>query len=135
MDCRDKVMFLLDFVSLLRSAANRKQAAANQLTTIVGVAKFEISRLTDDIEAVKKEKSDLRITEYQAKITDIINKLKVYYEEIKSTKAPLPAYEKQILELQQNIEDLSKQNDEIRNKMTEDRLKIVQADNLITDLQ
>lgn len=79
-DCRDKVMFLLDFFSLLRSVANSKQAAANQLTTIVGVAKLEISRLTDDIEAVKKEKSGLRLTDYQTKIADIINKLKVYYE-------------------------------------------------------
>lgn len=64
MDCRDKVMYLLDFFSLLRSAANRKQAAVNQLSTIVGIAKLEISRLTDDIEAVKKEKSGLRITDY-----------------------------------------------------------------------
>lgn len=133
--CGTKVSYLLELLGSVKDAIRRKNLAADELTAIIDGAKAEIARLTDEIARIQKERDALGIPDLENKINDYVTRLQTLYNQINAVKAQIPPEEARIAGFQKEISTLTKQNDDERNRISNDKLKLTQTDNLIKDLE
>jgi len=133
--CGTKVSYLLSLLGTVKGAIQRKTLAADQLTSIINGARAEIARLQDEIARTQKERDALRIPDIEARIADLVSRLQVLYNQINTVKAQVPPEEARIVGFENEISTYNRQNDDERNRISNDKLKLTQTDNLIKDLE
>lgn len=133
--CGTKVSYLLELLGSVKGAIQRKNLAADELVSIIDGAKAEIARLQGEITRAQAERDALKIPDIEARIADLVARLNNFYNQINAVKAQIPPEEARIAGYEKELATLNKQNDDERNRISNDKLKLTQTDNLIKDLQ
>lgn len=133
--CGTKVSYLLELLGSVKNAIQRKNLYADQLASIIDGAKAEIARLQAEIARIQKDRDGLDLPGLQGKVNDLVVKLKNLYDQINATKAQIPPEEARVAGYEKEITTLNKQNADERNRISNDKLKLVDTDNLIKDLE
>jgi len=133
--CGDKVQYLLQLQGIVKNAIARKNLAADQLAAIINSARAEIARLQDEIKRTQTERDNLRIPDIESRIADLVAKLNVLYNQITTIKNQIPPEQARIVGFENEINTYNRQNDDERNRISNDKLKLTQTDNLIKDLE
>lgn len=112
------------------------------MVSIIDGAKAEITRLQAEIVRVQRDRDGLFIPDIERKIADLVSKLEVLYNRISALKTQIPPEEARILGYEKEIATYNKQNDDERNRISNDKLKlaqtissIVEAENRLKDLR
>ena len=133
--CGTKISYLLELLGSVKGAIARKNLAADELVAIIDGAKAEIARLKAEIVRTQGERDALKIPDIEARIADLVARLNNFYNQINAVKAQIPPEEARIAGYEKELATLNKQNDDERNRISNDKLKLTQTDNLIKDLQ
>ena len=133
--CGTKISYLLELLGSVKGAIARKNLAADELAAIIAGAKAEIARLQGEIARANAERVALRIPDIEARIADLVARLNNFYNQINAVRAQIPPEEARIAGYERELATLEKQNDDERNRISNDKLKLTQTDNLIKDLQ
>lgn len=133
--CGTKISYLLELLGSVKAAIQRKNLYADQLVSIIDGAKAEIARLQDEIARVQRDRDALGLPGLQTKVNDLVSKLQVLYNQINAVKAQIPPEEARVAGYEKQISTLSRQNDDERNRISNDKLKLTTTINLIKDLE
>lgn len=133
--CGTKVSYLLELLGTVKGAIQRKNLAIDELTSIINGAKAEIARLQGEIARAQADRDALKIPDIEARIADLVARLQNLYNQINTVKAQIPPEQARIVGFENEISTLSRQNDDERNRISNDKLKLTQTDNLIKDLE
>lgn len=66
--CSEQVNYLLELLGKIKSAIEKKQFSADQLTIIIEAAEAEIKRLEKEIERLEEEKKSFWLSELRDKL-------------------------------------------------------------------
>lgn len=133
--CGTKISYLLELLGSVKNAIQRKNLLADQLASIIDGAKAEIARLQGEIDRIQKDRDALGIPSLETKVNDLISRLQVLYNQINAVKAQIPPEDARVQGFLKEISTLEKQNDDERNRISNDKLKLAQTINLIKDLE
>ena len=140
--CSTKISYLLELLGSVKAAIQRKSLFVDQLVSIIDGAKAEITRLQAEIVRVQRDRDGLHIPDIERKIADLVSRLEVLYNQINALKTQIPPEEARILGYEKEIATYNKQNDDERNRISNDKLKlaqtissIVEAENRLKDLR
>ena len=122
-------------MATVKAAIARKNLAADELQAIIDGAKAEIARLQSEIARVQKARDDLALPHLLKRVNDLVAQLQTFYDKINAVKAQIPPEEARIAGYLQEISILEKQNNDNRNRISNDNLKLTQTNNLIKDLE
>lgn len=133
--CEQRINYLLELVGRIRSAIERKTFAANQLKVIIDGARTEIARLQGEIKKLQQSITDLWLDELNDKLAEAIKNLENAYNQFNFVEAQIAPNEAKVSGFQREIEILTKNADEERNRIANDRLKLVETEARIRDLE
>ena len=133
--CDQALAYLLELLGRIRAAIEKKQFGADQLKVIIEGAKVEIARLNKLIAGLEDDIKNLWLDELNDKLAGLIKDLEGYYNQFNHVESQIAPNEAKVAGYQKEIDNLRRNNDEERNRIANDRLKLTAAENLIRDLK
>jgi hypothetical protein len=88
--CGTKISYLLELLGSVKAAIQRKSLFVDQLVSIIGGAKAEITRLQSEIARTQGDRDALKIPAIEAKIAALVSKLEGLYGQINALKTQIP---------------------------------------------
>lgn len=87
--CGTKISYLLDLLGAVKDAVRRKTLVADQLASVIDGAKAEITRLTDEINRVQKDRDANQVPALDARVNDLSFKLSTLYNQINAVRTQI----------------------------------------------
>lgn len=122
-------------MGIVKFAISQKSLLIDQLVTIVDGARAEINRLQNEINRLERDRSTLGIPAIQSRIADLISRLEVLYSKINAGKIQIEPEAARIVGFENEAKTIEKQNDDERNRISNDKLKLVSTVNSIRELE
>ena len=94
--CDKIVAYLLELLGRIRSAIQKKQFSADQLTVIIDGANAEIARLQNLINQANTARANLNLDQLKASLQDFVNKLTPLYAQLNDIGSQIPPNEARI---------------------------------------
>ena len=132
--CEQRIAYLLELVGRIRNAIQLKTFAAEQLKVIIDGARTEIARLQSEIAKLRQNITDLWLDELNDKLADAIQDLENAYNQFNFIESQIAPNEAKVAGYEREIEILINNADEERNRIANDRLKLVETEARIRDL-
>lgn len=133
--CDKRIAYLLEVLGRIRSAIEKKQFAADQLKVIIDGAKTEIARLNKEIDRLRQNITDLWLDELHEQLADAIARLEDVYSQFNHVEAQIAPNEAKVAGYEKEITLLTRNADEERNRIANDRLKLTEVESKIRDLE
>ena len=133
--CEQRIAYLLELLGRIRCAIQKKQFAADQLKVIIDGARTEIDRLQSEINRLKQNIVDLWLDELLNKLNDQIALLETVYAQFNQVESQIAPNEAKVAGYEKELALLTKNADEERNRVTNDRLKLTEVQAKIRDLE
>lgn len=133
--CEQRIAYLLELLGRIRTAIERKTFAADQLRVIIDGARTEIARLQSEIAKLRKNITDLWLDELNDKLSAAIKDLENAYNQFNFVEAQIAPNEAKVAGYEKEIEILTNNADQERNRIANDRLKLVETEAKIRDLE
>ena len=133
--CGQIVSYLLEMSGRIRAAIQKKQFAADQLRVIIDAARAEIARLESEITRLENQRASLWLDEMRDQLKDFIAQLEPLYKQFNEVESQIAPNEARVAGFEREIEILQKSNDEERNRINNDNLKLIETQARIRDLQ
>lgn len=133
--CEDIVAYLFEMLGRIRAAIEKKQFAADQLRIIIDAAEAEIARLNEEIARLEAERVDLWLDEYRDRLRELVAELEPLYKQFNEVESQIAPNEARVEGYKKEISILQKSNDDERNRIANDRLKLTETEARIRQLQ
>ena len=132
--CNQALAYLVELMSRIRVAIEKKELGINQLMTIIDAARAEIARLEAEIARLEQEKTDLWLDEFRDRLAELVAELEPLYKQFNEVESQIAPNEARIAGFQKEIQLLRESNTQDRNRISNDRLELSKTDALIRDL-
>lgn len=133
--CGQIVSYLLEINGRIRTAIQKKQFAADQLRIIINAARAEIARLEAEIARLQGQRRNLWLDEMRNQLKDFIAQLEPLYRQFNEVESQIAPNEARVAGFEKEIQILQKSNDDERNRVNNDNLKLIETQGRIRDLQ
>lgn len=87
--CGTKISYLLDLLGAVKDAVRRKTLVADQLASVIDGAKAEITRLTEEIARVQRDRDAAQVPGLDARVNDLSAKLTTLYNQINAVRTQI----------------------------------------------
>lgn len=133
--CDQRISYLLEVLGRIKTAVESKQFSADQLKVIISGAQTEVGRLQAEINRLEGEITNLWIGEIQDQLRVTLTQLEDLYSRFNAVEREVAPKEAEVAGIKREIDIINAASDEERNRISNDRIKLTEAQALIRDLE